>query len=218
MLFHPLFMTFERSDDIRLRNRIVWHFEHGTHSRVRFSGRYETVLWYTKGKNYWFDLDSVRVAQKYPGKKHFKGPRKGEYSGNPLGKNPGDVWIFPNVKANHVEKTGHPCQFPLELPLKLIKALTVPGDLVLDPFLGVGTSLAAAMLMKRRGAGAETIKDYIDIARQRVRQAWANSLPIRREKPVYAPQENTPLTTVPPHFHLAASATYAAPLSTASPK
>ena len=75
---------------LQLRNRIVWHFGHGLHCSRRFSGRYEVILWYTKSDNYRFDLDPVRVASKYPNKKHFKGPKKGQLSGNPLGKNPSD--------------------------------------------------------------------------------------------------------------------------------
>ena len=99
-----------------LRNRIIWHFEHGLHCSNRFSGRYETIMWFTrKTKNYVFNLDPIRVPQKYPGKKYFKGPKAGQYSCNPLGKNPGDVWDIPNVKSNHVEKTEHPCQFPVGL-------------------------------------------------------------------------------------------------------
>src|SRR5262249_10936386 len=81
-----------KNQSLVLRNRIVWHFEHGLHSKTRFSGRHETMLWFTKGDNYQFDLDAVRVPQKYPGKRHYKGPNKGAFSGNPLGKNPGDVW------------------------------------------------------------------------------------------------------------------------------
>ena len=60
---------------------------------------------------YTFNLDAVRVPSKYPGKKHFKGPNLGQFSGNPLGKNPEDVWNIPNVKSNDVDKTEHPCQF-----------------------------------------------------------------------------------------------------------
>src|SRR5262249_19997344 len=110
-----LFGLFRAHQSLRLRNRIVWHFEHGLHCTRRFSGRHEVILWFTKGDAYRFDLDPVRVPQKYPGKRAWKGPRIGEYTGNPAGKNPGDVWIFPNVKANHIEKTVHPCQFPVEL-------------------------------------------------------------------------------------------------------
>lgn len=103
----PLF----RRHGLKLRNRIIWHFGHGLHTSKRFSGRYEVVLWYTntptKKDGYTFNLDQVRVPAKYPAKRHFKGPNVGELSGNPLGKNPEDVWDIPNVKSNHVEKTDH---------------------------------------------------------------------------------------------------------------
>ena len=105
---YPIF----KSHGLRLRNRIVWHFEHGLHSSRRLSGRYETINWFTKTDDYTFNLDPIRVPSKYPNKRHFKGPNVGKLSGNPLGKNPSDVWVFPNVKSNHVEKTVHPCQFP----------------------------------------------------------------------------------------------------------
>lgn len=78
---------------LKMRNRIIWHFEHGLHCSRRFSGRYETIIWFTKTKDYVFNLDPVRVPQKYPGKKYFKGPKAGQYSCNPIGKNPGDIWL-----------------------------------------------------------------------------------------------------------------------------
>jgi len=115
---------------LRLRNRIIWHFEHGLHGSKRLSGRYETILWFTKGDDYTFNLDAIRVPSKYPGKKYFKGPKAGQLSCNPLGKNPGDVWVIPNVKFNHVEKTRHPCQFPVELIERLVLSMTEPGDTV----------------------------------------------------------------------------------------
>lgn len=69
---------------VRMRNRIVWHFEHGLHCSRRFSGRYETLIWFTKSDDYLFHLDPIRVPQKYPGKKYFKGTKTGQYSCNPL--------------------------------------------------------------------------------------------------------------------------------------
>lgn len=201
MLLHPIFEEYYQSDEIRLRNRIIWHFEHGLHCQLRFSGRYETILWYTKGADYSFDLDPVRVPQKYPGKRAHKGPKRGELTGNPLGKNPGDVWIFPNVKNNHIEKTIHPCQFPVELPERLILALTKPGDLVVDPFIGVGTTAIAALINSRKVAGADSELEYIKIARQRVKEAIAGDLKYRdRNTPVYVMAANTPLRTVPDEF------------------
>ncbi len=173
---------------LKMRNRIVWHFEHGLHCSRRFSGRYETIAWFTKSDEYVFNVDAVRVPQKYPGKKHFKGPRAGQYSCNPLGKNPGDVWIIPNVKHNHVEKTIHPCQFPVELIERLVLAMTKPGDWVLDPYMGVGTALAAAVRSGRRGMGADTAAEYVKIARGRVIAAHDGSLRARpMDRPVYKP-------------------------------
>ncbi len=60
-------------EGMALRNRIAWTFGHGTHARKRLSGRYETILWYTKGDRYYFDLDPIRVPQKYPVSDHIKG-------------------------------------------------------------------------------------------------------------------------------------------------
>ena len=173
---------------LKMRNRIIWHFEHGLHCSRRFSGRYETIVWFTKSDEYVFNLDAVRVPQKYPGKKHFKGPKAGQYSCNPLGKNPGDLWIIPNVKHNHVEKTIHPCQFPVELIERLVLSMTRPSDWVLDPYMGVGTTAVAAIRKGRKGIGAELVRDYVMVARQRVRAAHEGTLRTRpMERPVYRP-------------------------------
>jgi len=175
---------------LKMRNRIIWHFEHGLHCSRRFSGRYETILWFTKSEEYTFNLDPVRVPQKYPGKKYFKGPKAGQYSCNPLGKNPGDIWAIPNVKSNHVEKTDHPCQFPVELIERLVLSLTNEGDWVLDPFLGTGTTIIAAIRHRRRGAGAEILSKYVQLAKQRIKQEMAGTLKTRpMDRPIYDPVE-----------------------------
>ncbi|MEW6660808.1 MAG: DNA-methyltransferase [Bacillota bacterium] len=177
---------------LKLRNRIIWHFEHGLHCSKRLSGRYETILWFTKNDDYVFNLDPIRVPQKYPGKKYFKGPKAGQYSCNPLGKNPGDVWIFPNVKHNHPEKTIHPCQFPIELVERLVLSLTKPGDLVFDPYIGVGTTAVASVLHGRRAAGADIVAEYVKIANERVKSAASGLLPRRpMGRPVYKPEGNS---------------------------
>jgi len=182
-----------------MRNRIIWHFEHGLHCKRRFSGRYETIIWFTKSADYVFNLDPVRVPQKYPGKKHFKGPKAGEYSSNPLGKNPGDLWVIPNVKSNHVEKTEHPCQFPVELIERLVLSMTNEGDWVLDPFLGTGTTIVAAIRHGRRGAGAEVSPKYVEIARDRITQEMNGTLRTRpMGRPVYDPQKAGNKLTVAP--------------------
>jgi adenine-specific DNA-methyltransferase len=185
-LLYPIFASL----GLKMRNRIVWHFEHGLHCSRRLSGRYETIMWFTKGDDYVFELDPIRVPQKYPGKKYFKGPKAGQYSCNPLGKNPGDVWMIPNVKSNHVEKTGHPCQFPVELIERLVLSLTREEDWVLDPFLGTGTSIIAALRHKRRGIGAEVLRKYIEMAKSRIHLAAAGLLPVRpMDRPVFDPKD-----------------------------
>ncbi len=173
---------------LRMRNRIVWHFEHGLHCARRFSGRYEVIMWFTKTEHYIFDLDPVRVPQKYPGKKHFKGPKAGQYSCNPNGKNPSDVWEIPNVKHNHVEKTVHPCQFPVELVERLVLSMTERGSLVVDPFLGVGSTAIAAIRHGRKAAGSEVFGEYCEIALQRIRlEAEGKLLTRPMDRPVYTP-------------------------------
>lgn len=173
---------------LRMRNRIIWHFEHGLHCSRRFSGRYETIIWFTRSDDYVFNLDPVRIPQKYPAKKYFKGPKAGQYSCNPLGKNPGDLWVIPNVKNNHVEKTEHPCQFPVELVERLVLSLTDKGDWVFDPFLGTGTTIIAAIRHGRRGVGAEIVPKYVKLARERIQQELEGTLRTRpMGRPVYDP-------------------------------
>lgn len=211
VLYYPLF----KQHDLRLRNRIVWHFGHGLHTSKRFSGRYETILWFSKTDEYTFNLDPVRVPSKYPGKRHYKGPNKGKPSGNPKGKNPSDVWEgfsladeweacfweIPNVKSNHPEKTVHPCQFPVELVERCVLALTDPGDLVFDPYAGVGSALIAAIRHARRALGAEQNKEYVEIAHDRIEAQINGTLRVRPlGKPVFKPTGRERVSQVPPEW------------------
>ncbi len=172
----PIFREF----GLQLRNRIVWKFGHGLHSKRRFSGRYEVILWFTKSNDYKFNLDPVRVDAKYPSKRHYKGPNAGRYSSNPLGKNPEDVWEIPNVKSNHIEKTIHPCQFPVGLIEKLILSMTDVGDLVFDPFAGVASAGVASAIHNRRFWGCDISRDYLDTGKLRISKAL---LGIERYRP-----------------------------------
>lgn len=183
-----------------LRNRIIWTFGHGLNSTQRFSGRHETILWFSKGANYNFNLDSVRVPQKYPGKRYYKGENKGQLSGNPLGKNPSDVWDIPNVKANHIEKTDHPCQFPVAIPQRLIKALTSKEDIVLDPFMGSGTTALAAFLEHRKFLGAEIQEKYYEISTKRIQSAIKGEIKVREDKPVMKPDKHMAVAKLPEEF------------------
>lgn len=208
-LYYPHF----KKHKLKLRNRIIWRFNHGLHASKRFSGRYETILWFTKSDSYTFNLDSVRVPAKYPGKRHFKGPNRGLPSGNPLGKNPSDVWEFvakewdeelwdiPNVKANHPEKTIHPCQYPIELIERCVLALTNEDDWVFDPYCGVGSALIAALKHNRKAAGVDKEQDYIEIAKQRIADFYTGKLKIRPlGKPVYEPTGREKVSQIPPEW------------------
>ena len=193
----------------RLRNRIIWTYSHGTNERKRFSGRHETILWYTKGDSYYFDLDAVRIPQKYPGKRHYKGPRKGNYSGNPLGKNPGDHWDFgaiweiPNVKANHVEKTKHPCQYPIALVRRIVLALCPVGGTVLDPFFGSGTTAVASLFDGRHFVGCEIVQKYLSIAESRIETLLRGELRFRDDIPIQQPSVEDKLAIRPDVFRKA---------------
>ncbi|MFT4276360.1 MAG: site-specific DNA-methyltransferase [Rhodopseudomonas sp.] len=200
-----------KSRGLQLRNRIVWRFNFGLHSSKRFSGRYETLMWFTKSNDYKFNLDPIRIPQLYPGKRHSA--RKGGLpSGNRLGKNPSDYWEFsaeehflnapvwdiPNVKANHPEKTIHPCQFPVELAERCVLALTGEGDAVLDPFLGVGTTAVAALKHKRLITGIDKDPEYLRIARTRIKALERGALKIRPSgKPVASPRATDKVARVP---------------------
>lgn len=205
--FYPIF----KEMGLQLRNRIVWTFDHGLHCSVRFSGRYETLLWFTKSEDYIFNLDPVRVPAKYPGKTNFRpGPKYGLPSGNPLGKNPSDVWrllaqewesclwTIPNVKANHPERTLHPCQFPIELVERCVLAMTHEDDWVLDPFCGVGSSMLAGVMHNRRAMGCELKVEYLNEAKRRMDMLFSGQLPYRPlGKPVHQPTGNEKVSQIP---------------------
>lgn len=193
-----VFQILCRLPGITLRNRIVWSFGHGLHSTHAFSGRHEMVLWFTKGSAYHFDLDAVRVPQKYPGKRHYKGPKKGLFSCNPRGKNPGNVWEIPNVKRNHVEKLDHPCQFPVALAERLVLALCPSGGIVFDPYSGTATTGVAAVLNGRRFLGSEIQQKYVQIGQERLVAAINRTVQFRPiSKPIAQPNTGHSVARVP---------------------
>ncbi len=218
MYFFPMF----EKRGFQLRNRIIWRYNFGLHATKRLSGRYETLLWFSKSESYKFNLDPIRVPQLYPGKRHSanKGERAGKPSGNPLGKNPSDYWEFsgedaflndpvwdiPNVKSNHPEKTPHPCQFPVELAERCVLAFSSEGDRVLDPFMGVGTTVIASLKHKRIGVGVEKDAKYIQVANERVEAFREGNLPIRRSGiKTRRPQPKEKVATIPDEWEKASN-------------
>src|SRR5258708_7317457 len=150
------------------KNRIIWVRQHGLHASRKFSCRHETILWFARSERYTFHLDPIRVPQKYPDKKHYRGSKKGELSCHPDGKNPGDIWIFRNVKHNHEEQTIHPCQFPEDLVARIVLATTDAGGVVLDPYMGTGTVAVVASDHGRHFVGPELDAAYHAVALRRL--------------------------------------------------
>lgn len=211
--YYRIFKEYE----LKLRNRIIWHFGHGLHASKRFSGRYETILWFTKTNSYKFNLDSVRIPHKYPGKRYYKGKLKGQPSCNPLGKNPTDIWSIiksdwdaeiwniPNVKSNHPEKTIHPCQFPVELVERCVLALTDKSDWVLDPYCGVGSALIAAIKNNRKAVGCDKEEMYIEITKERISDYFLGKLKTRPiGKPIFVPTGREKVSKIPSEWKIGA--------------
>jgi adenine-specific DNA-methyltransferase len=152
-----------------LIQEIVWHYGAGVAAKNSFSPRNEKFLWYVKNDtNYAFNLDAVRDPDvKYPHQK-----KNGKLKCNPLGKNPSDVWLFPKVTSGSdrasPERTEHPAQFPVAVIERIVKACSSPGDLVLDPFMGSGTTALVSTSLDRPVLGFEVSPRYMEIAIRRL--------------------------------------------------
>jgi adenine-specific DNA-methyltransferase len=149
-----------------LVQEVVWNYGAGVAARTSFSPRNEKFLWYVKeAANYTFNLDAVRDPDvKYPNQK-----KNGKLKCNPLGKNPTDVWTFPKVTSganrSSIERTPHPAQFPEAVIERILLACSNEGDVVLDPFLGSGTTAVVARRLGRRVIGFEASEAYVaDVA------------------------------------------------------
>ncbi len=149
---------------------IVWNYGAGVSAKKFFAPRNEKLLWYVKDKdNYTFNLDDIRDKNvKYPNQK-----KKGRLRCNPLGKNPTDVWQIPKVTSganrSSKERTPHPAQFPSALIDRLVKGSSNENDLIIDPFLGSGTSAIVAMANKRQFVGIEIEQKYCEITKRRIK-------------------------------------------------
>lgn len=157
-----------------LVQEVVWHYGAGVAARRAYSPRNEKFLWYARDENdFYFDLDAVRDPNiKYPNQ--FK---NGKRKVNLAGKNPSDVWVFPKVTSgknrSSRERTSHPAQFPIAVIERIVKGGSPPEALVLDPFMGSGTTAEVALTLGRPVVGIELNPDYIEIAIDRLEKAAA---------------------------------------------
>lgn len=155
----PPFWVMEYFQDMFLKNVIIWNFDWGGSTPKRFCSRYEYVFFFTKHKDkYTFNLDDVKIPALNYRPDRYKSQLK----------NPSDVWKISLVSGNSSERTDHPAQYPEELIQRIIKTGTNPGDLILDPFMGSGTTAVCAQNLDRNYVGYETEKEFINIAMKRL--------------------------------------------------
>jgi site-specific DNA-methyltransferase (adenine-specific) len=145
----------------RFLNEIVWAYDYGGRSRDRWPRKHDTILWYAKGEHWLFDREAVdRVPYLAPG---LVGPEKAA-----RGKLPTDVWWMTIVPTGGKERTGYPTQKPVRLLARIVAASSRPGDLVLDPYAGSGTTGVAAARLGRRWLLVDRNPDAVAIARRRL--------------------------------------------------
>ncbi len=158
-----LFLMLEDEFHLNFNGWITWHYTQGMGRKIGFSPRHEDILYFTKTNNFFFNLDEVRIPQKYYRARN-----------NMQGANPGDVWQFSHVHYCSAERESHPTQKPEALMERIIKASSNPGDLVLDPFVGSGTTCKVADILGRNWIGIDINKNYIEMSGSRIAKKTFN--------------------------------------------
>lgn len=180
-----------------LLQEIVWNYAAGVASRKSFSPRNEKFLWYVKNQDsYTFNLDDVRDPNvKYPNQK-----KNGKLRCNPLGKNPTDVWEFAKVTSGKdrasPERTAHPAQFPIAVIDRIVRACSNSGDVILDPFMGSGTTAEVACATDRFVLGFEIERNYIEIAEKRIHNFQEWNLGVKAQRTLSIFEQEPQLATL----------------------
>src|SRR3989344_1658452 len=158
----PPFWLLDLFKDMYLKNIIIWNFDWGGSTNKRFAPRYEYVFWFTKDKNdYLFNLDDIKVPALNYRPDRFRSQWK----------NPTDVWYIQMVSGNYPERTSHPAQYPEELIERIVKVASKEGDIILDPFIGSGTTARVAKDLNRKFIGYDSNREYIKICEERLKQS-----------------------------------------------
>ena len=156
-----LFEVLEKEFDFQFNSWIVWHYTQGMGKTKGFSPRHDDILFFTKGNEYTFNLDSVRVPQKFYRDRN-----------NMRGANPGDVWQFSHVHYCNANRQNHPTQKPEGLIERMVLASTREGELVVDPFMGSGTTLRVCQQLNRCAIGIDVNPEYVEMTRNRLAQPF----------------------------------------------
>ena len=152
-----LYQILEKERRLLFVNWICWHYTQGIGKTRGFSPRHDDILMFSKSPNYCFNLDDVRVPQKYY-----------RSINNMRGANPGDVWEFSHVHYCNENRQSHPTQKPEGLVERMVLASSHPGDFVLDPFAGSGTTLRVCQQLDRHCTGIEINPEYVEMTRKRL--------------------------------------------------
>ncbi len=160
-----------------MRNEIIWCYRGGGVPRKDFARKHDVILRYSKSDDYYFNVDAVRVPysddvlnslpsrydKSYRANKVYAG-----YRPHPDGKHPDDWWPIQAILPSSGERRGYPTQKPKALLERIIKASTRPGDVVLDPFCGSGTSLVVAESLGRQWLGIDVSELAMEVTGKRL--------------------------------------------------
>lgn len=151
-----LFLLLEQMQ-FQFNGWITWHYTQGMGRKLGYSPRHEDILYFTSSDKYTFNLDAIRIPQKYFRERN-----------NMNGANPGDVWQFSHIHYSNPEREEHPTQKPEALIARIISASSNEGDIVLDPFCGSGTTPYVAKALSRQYIGFEINPEYVAIGERRM--------------------------------------------------
>jgi site-specific DNA-methyltransferase (adenine-specific) len=183
-----LFLMLENDFGLLFNGWITWHYTQGMGRKKGFSPRHEDILYFTRSKEFTFNLDDIRIPQKYYRERN-----------NMAGANPGDVWQFSHVHYCSAERENHPTQKPEALMERIIRASSNPGDLVLDPFVGSGTTCKVAEVLQRNWIGIDINPEYIAMSQKRIGSAsdQLDSMDVRIQRvPRDLPQDKSQQPTL----------------------
>lgn len=157
---------------------LVWYYRNKANLRKDWGRSHESILHLRKSRSFVMNVDAVRIpynahTQRYPNRAQgessaFAKGGKRSWAPHPLGAKPRDVLEIPILNNGMAEKTPHPTQKPLELIRRFVEASSEPGDLVLDPFSGSGTTAVVCELLGRRWLVCDQDADYCGFAAERL--------------------------------------------------
>lgn len=160
-LISYLYNILEKELGMSFNSWITWHYTQGIGKTKGFSPRHDDILMFTKGNKFTFNIDSIKVPQKFYRERN-----------NMRGANPGDVWEFSHVHYCQENRQPHPTQKPEGLIERMVLASSNEGDNILDPFSGSGTTLRVCQQTNRNALGYELNPNYVKMTEERLAQPF----------------------------------------------